>query len=114
MSLTINGTTIKTPSSFNIERYNLTKSGRVASGKMTMELIAQKRKFNLEYASINQDDFQLILDLLMNPNNLFFTFGYVENGTDKTATCYVGAIPSDLLRSDTWQWTNVKFSIIEQ
>ena len=45
--LKINCTTIKTPNKFDYEAYNLTKSGRVASGEMTMDLIAKKRKFLL-------------------------------------------------------------------
>ncbi|WP_201319136.1 hypothetical protein [Paenibacillus sp. EPM92] len=114
MSLTINGTAIKTPTKFRINRYNLTKSGRVSSGKMTMEIIAQKREFNLEYSVINGTELDNILNLIFNPAVPFFTLGYTENGAAKTARCYAGAIPSDLLRSDIWQWTDIKFSLIEQ
>ena len=42
----INGTSIKEPTDFDVEKYKLSKSGRVASGKMTMEIIAKKKKFN--------------------------------------------------------------------
>lgn len=114
MSLTINGTVIKTPNGFTIKRYNLTKSGRVSSGKMTMEIIAQKREFNLEYAVMNGTELDNILNLIFNPAVPFFTLGYTENGVAKTAKCYSGAIPSNLLRSDIWIWTDVKFSLIEQ
>jgi hypothetical protein len=112
--ITVDGTAIKTPTHFDIDRYNLTKSGRVASGKMTMEIIAQKRKFNLEYSTLNGDELTNILNLIFNPDRPFFTVGYVENGLSKSAVCYSGAIPSTLMRSDTWQWTDIKFSLIEQ
>lgn len=114
MSLTINGTAIKTPTHFAIERYNLTKSGRVASGKMTMELIAKKRKFTLEYAVLTGSELSTILGLI-DGSSLFFTLGYTENGVAKTALCYAGAIPSTLYRDDgPYYWTDVKFSLIEQ
>lgn len=114
MSLTIGGVAFKTPTTFNIERYNLTKSGRVASGKMTMEIIAQKRKFNLEYTSMTGTELDVILGLIFSPTVPFFVFGYTENGVAKTATCYSGAIPSNLLRADIWQWIDIKFALIEQ
>ncbi|WP_256846908.1 hypothetical protein [Paenibacillus sp. Pae108] len=114
MSLTIDGAAIKTPTKFLIRRYNLTKSGRVASGKMTMEIIAQKREFNFEYSTIMGTELDNILNLIMNPSKPFFTLAYMENGVSKSARCYAGAIPSDLLRSDIWMWTDVNFSLIEQ
>jgi hypothetical protein len=114
MSLTINGTVIKTPTNFTIERFNLTKAGRTASGKMTMELIAKKRKFTLEYAVLTGSELNTILSLI-DGNVLFFTLGYTENGTAKTATVYAGAIPSTLYRNDgPYYWTDVSFSLIEQ
>ncbi|GGF88526.1 hypothetical protein [Paenibacillus abyssi] len=113
MSLTINGTPIKTPDHFSIERYNLTKAGRLASGKMTLELIAKKRKFQLEYNILSGSELNNILSLI-DSSSMFFTLGYTENSVAKTAVCYAGAIPSTLYRSDVWQWTDVTFSLIEQ
>ena len=51
ISLTLNGTPIKTPTSFNISRFKLSKAERVASGKMVMDIVARKRKFSLSYTS---------------------------------------------------------------
>ena len=114
----INGTPIKNPTEFKIERYNLTKSGRVASGLMTMELVAKKRKFFLKYEVISGNDFQNILNLI-DGNEMFFQFEYEEHGVIKTATCYAGAIPSVKYRaekgsSSDWYWKGVDFDIIEQ
>lgn len=114
----INGTPIKQPSDFKIERYNLTKSGRVASGAMTMELVAKKRKFFFTYQVISGKDFQDILNLI-DGEEMFFDFEYEENGVIKTAVCYVGAIPSTKFRVqkgtiNDWYWKDVNFDIIEQ
>lgn len=113
--ITVNGYTLPTPSKFAIERYNLTKSGRVISGNMTMELIAKKRKFVFEYKAISGVDMQAILDVL-DTNDMFMSMTYKDaNGVAKSATVYVGALPSTQFRTDgTWTWTDFNFSLIEQ
>lgn len=113
----VDGVTIKNPTEFSIERYNITKAGRVASGKMVMDLVAKKRKFLLRYAAISGKDLNTILSAI-DTNNMFMTFEYVENGVTKTATVYVGHIPSVLHRmaasGDHWYWKDVNFDLIEQ
>lgn len=111
----INNTIIKTPTEFRIERYNLTKAGRLANGKMTMELIAKKRKFNLKYNVISGSDLNAILNEI-DGNNLFFTFTYPdEHGNNSTATVYAGEIPSTLYRADgDKMWKDVEINLIEQ
>lgn len=110
----IDGVQIKAPSTFKIERFNLTKSGRVASGKMTMELVAKKRKFYLTYEVISGPMKKQILDLI-DSDKMFFTFEYPEDGEQKTATVYAGAIPSERFRTDgVWYWKGFRFDLIEQ
>jgi len=118
VQLAINSTPIKRPDSFSIERYNLTKAGRVASGLMTLELVAKKRKFLLRYNQLTGTDLSTILSLI-DTDEMFFTLSYTENGVTKTATCYAGHIPSDYLRggeaaSPLWYWKDVNFDLIEQ
>lgn len=114
-SFKIDGVPIKRPSTFKIERFNLTKSGRVASGDMTMELVSKKRKFFFTYSAISSKDLNVILDAIWNTNKLFYTLEYVENNEVKTATVYVGSIPSDLHHTGSlWTWTNVDFNLIEK
>lgn len=114
MSFKINGTTIRTPTEFHIERYNLTKAGRVANGTMHMDLIAKKRKFLFRYTVISGTDMNTILSLI-DGTNMFFTLSYVENGTTKTAVCYAGHIPTERFRTDgVWYWKNMDFDLIER
>lgn len=114
MAYKLDGIVIKSPTSFATELYKLTKAGRLASGKMVMDVIAKKRKFQLEYTVLSGTDLTTITDILFN-DSAFYTFEYVENNTTKTATVYVGAITYDRFRSDgRWYWTNVEFDLIEQ
>lgn len=114
-SYKINGTPIKRPSNFKIERYNVTNLERLANAEMCGDLIAKKRKFYFTYEAIQSDDLDKILDLIWETNSLFYTLTYVENNVEKTAIVYSGAIPSDLYRTGSkWVWKNVTFSLIEK
>lgn len=116
----INGTKIKTPKDFSIERYNLTKSGRVASGLMVMEFVAKKVRLELSYDIISGDDLNLIYSLI-DSDKMFFDVTYPDlDGTIRTKTCYAGALPSKLKRGSStdpnngWYWESVSFSLIER
>jgi len=115
-NITLNGTKIKTSPDFEIQRYNITNSQRLSSGKMTMELIAKKRKFICKWASMAASDLNVILDIIWEGSALFFTLGYVENNVDKTAQVYVGDINTALFRTDAadWIWKDVELHFIEQ
>ena len=111
----INGTPIKRPSSFKIERYNVTNLQRLANAEMCGDLIAKKRKFYFTYAAITAKDLNTILDIIWETNELFFTLSYVENGQTKTAKVYAGSIPTELYRTgDNWVWKGVTFDLIEK
>lgn len=113
----INGSNIKNPSEFKIERYNITNMERLANAKMVGDLIAKKRKFYFTYEGISGYDLDIILELIWETNELFFPLTYVENGVSKTATVYVGSIPTELHkagRTTNWVWRNVTFNLIEQ
>jgi hypothetical protein len=114
VNLKIDGVSIKEPHFWNVEDYNLTKNGRVANGKMTMELVAQKRKFNVKYDVISGPDLDLIASKISG-TKMFFLVEYLDNGVQKSATCYSGAIHKDKFRTDgKWYWKNVEFALIEQ
>ncbi|MBC7340946.1 MAG: hypothetical protein H5U02_00570 [Clostridia bacterium] len=110
----LNGVTIPNPHEFRIERYKLTKAGRVASGKMTMELVAKKRKFIFRYNVLSGSEVNLLLDIL-DSDAVFFTLEYPDRGGVATAIVYAGAINQRLFRTDgDWVWTDVQFDLIEQ
>ena len=113
--LKINGTTIKTPNKFDYEAYNLTKSGRVASGEMTMDLVAKKRKFLLNYTVISGKNLAVILGLI-DTSSMFFTLTYKDNDVSKSAVCYVGAIKKTQFRTDSgaWYYKDCQFDLIEK
>lgn len=113
---TLGGLDIKQPKpgGFGIEKYDLTKSGRVASGKMKIEIIAKKRKFTFNYDVISGAHWDQILSIV-DSNTPFFVLNYTENGVVKSATCYAGAKKAILFRTDGgWYWKNATFDLIEQ
>lgn len=113
----INGRSIKNPSTFRKERYNVTNLARLANADMAGDLIAQKRKFYFTYDAITATEWQNILDAIWESGTIFFPLNYMENGTWKTATVYVGNIPADLAHAaphSHWVWKNVSFNLIEQ
>lgn len=117
MAFKIRGTTIKNPSNFKIERYNVTTMERLANAKMVGDLVAKKLKFYFTYEAISGYDLDVILDEIWEAPGLFFPLEYVENGITKTATVYVGSIPTELHRAGrttNWVWRNVTFNLIEQ
>lgn len=110
----INGTIIKNPKAFKVERYKLTKSGRIASGLMTMDVIAKKRKFILTYEVISGADLKVIMDIL-DTTTSFYTFEYTEFDTTYTATVYPGALNYDRFRTNSGiYFKNFELNLIEK
>lgn len=113
----INGTSIVNPTEFKIERYKVTTLERRADAKIVGDLTAKKRKFYFTYEAISGYDLDKILNLIWETNELFYELTYIENGKTKTATVYVGSIPTELHRAGkttNWTWKNVTFNLIEQ
>lgn len=114
-SFTLNGTAIKRPSTFKIERYLITNLQRLANGDMAGDYITKKRKFFFTYEAITSTQLNIILNALWETTTLFHTLAYTESNVAKTATVYVGSIPTDLYRTgDVWTWKNVTFDLIEK
>lgn len=116
-NFTVNGRVIKNPSTFKIERYNVTNMERLADASMVGDLIAKKLKFYFTYDAISGEDLDNILEAVWETDELFFPLEYLENGVSKTATVYVGSIPTELHRAGrttNWVWKGVSFNLIEQ
>lgn len=118
MAFVVNGISIKNPTSFRVERYNVTTMTRLSNADMTGDLIAQKLKFYFTYEAISAVDLDRILEAIWSSKKLFFQLSYPYQGQDRTAQVYVGSIPSELHRGDTaspnWVWKNVTFNLIER
>ncbi|MNB69320.1 hypothetical protein D3C75_158480 [compost metagenome] len=116
MPLKINGGDVKVPSDFGYEYYNLTKSGRVASGRMTMDIIAQKRKFSFSYEVMSGAEMAKLKQLIFNPNVPFFSLEYDDESGTNVAIVYSGAIKATRFRVGEmgWYYKGVTFDLIEQ
>lgn len=115
LSVKLNGTSIKRPSSFKIERYKVTNLQRLANGDMAGDLISKKRKFYFTYDAITSDDIQKILGIIWEINSIFYTLEYVEDNVVKTATVYTGSMPDTLIRTGgCWVWKDVSIDFIEK
>ena len=112
----INGITIKNPSAFKIERYNVTTMERLSNADMVGDLVAKKLKFYFTYDAISAEDFDAILAAIWETDALFFPFEYTDRGRTKRTTVYVGSIPSELhyMSAKNTVWRNVTFNLIER
>lgn len=121
MAFVINGVTVKNPSTFKIERYNVTNMERLSNADMTGDLIAKKMKFYFTYDTLTAEELDKILEATWNGSKLFYTLQYEDNGTSKRATVYSGSIPAELSKvhgsisnKSNWVWKNVTFNLIER
>lgn len=112
--LKINGVPIKNPTDLKRSTYNLTKSGRNADGRMSMDIIARKITLEITYAVLSEEDMDLITSLIDN-GSAFFRVDHLYHNKYETFTAYAGAIGSTHFRHDLgWYWKDVTFSLIEQ
>ena len=116
MAFVVNGVTIKNPSTFKVERYNVTTMERLSNADMVGDLVAQKLKFYFTYEAITAEDFDTILQAIWYSKALFFPFTYEDRGVQKSATVYVGSIPSELhyMSNSNTVWKGVTFNLIER
>lgn len=113
----INGTKIKTPTSQDIEHYNITNGDRTASGQMMMDLIAKKIKINVSYEVLKGTDLKQIRNLIDGTAMFFDVTYYDDDGVLTTKTCYAGAIKYKKFRhsaTNGWYWKDVEFALIER
>lgn len=114
VSYNLGGVELSNPTDLTVSKFALSKSGRVASGKMKFKFIASKKKFEFSYDVLPGDLYE-ILDAILFSGQDFFTFVYTENNISKTCVVYTGATTADRFRTDgRWYWRNVKFALIEQ
>ena len=113
--ITLSGQTIKNPTKFSIENYKLTReTGRLIDGKMVMDYVALKKKFQFVYDAISGTDLKTILDLI-NTSTVFFSLVYKDYDGNHTVTVYSGALPQEQFRTDgNWVYRDISWALIEQ
>ena len=113
--LKIAGVSVKAPTDLKIGRFDLTKSGRTASGKMVMELIATKKRVDITWKMLPDNELQKIIDTIT-ANKPFFSLEYPDAGGTKTMTCYAGDIVTSLwhAKNGIRYWEEVSIPFIEQ
>ena len=113
--LKIAGTTVKTPTELKIGRFDLSKSGRTASGKMVMDIVATKRRVDVVWKMLTDSELQTIIDTIT-ANKPFFSLEYPDTGGTKSMTCYAGDIVTSLwhTKNGVRYWEDVSIGFIEQ
>ena len=113
--LKIAGITVKAPTALKVGRFDLSKSSRTASGKMVMDIIATKRRVDVIWKMLPDDELQKIIDTIA-ANKPFFSLEYPDAGGTKTMTCYAGDILTSLwhTKNGVRFWEDLQISFIEQ
>ena len=113
--LKIAGITVKAPTELKVGRFDLSKSGRTASGKMVMDIIATKRRVDVVWKMLPDDELQKIIDTIT-ANKPFFSLEYPDAGGTQTMTCYAGDIATSLWHTTNGvrYWEDVSIGFIEQ
>ena len=113
--LKIAGVTVKTPTELKVGRYDLSKSSRTSSGKMVMDVIATKRRVDVVWRMLPDNELKKIIDVIA-ANKPFFSLKYPDAGGQKTMTCYVGDIVTSFYHTigGVRYWSDVSIPFIEQ
>lgn len=115
MPMLLDGVQIKTPH-LEVGSFLISKSERTADGTMTMDIIAEKRRLDLDWPIIRDTDLQQILSLLKSKTFHTVTYPDPEHGEDHTITVYRGdakSVPGHKVEG-TRYYTDVSISLIEQ
>ncbi len=113
--VTLNGVQLPNPSAVEVGRFNLSKSGRSASGLMNMEIIAKKRTVAIRFSHLADSDLRMILDQL--DSRTFHTLTYTDpQAGPTTITVYVGDVAYKPWRrvNESWWWSDVSVPLIER
>lgn len=106
---------VPSPAELTVGRFDLTKSGRTASGDMVMELIATKCRVDVVWKMLSDSDLQAMLNTIT-AHKPFFTLQYPDAGGSKMMTCYVGDITTSLWHTlgGVRYWEEVTIPFIER
>lgn len=113
----VNGTAIKTPSSFSwgLQDVSDSASGRTQDALMHKNRVAQKRKISLAWSNPTKDETAAILQAF-NLEYINVTYPDAMSGTDETRTFYVGdrSAPMKMWTVNNKRYSQVSFDIVER
>lgn len=113
--------TLPTPSEVNLSHYDLSiESERTANGLLVRQYVATKRKLEVRWSYIRDDDLKPLVNAINNSANKFFGVKYMEvgatgNNTNSSMLAYVGDrqwSPFRVIDGVRW-WRDVRIALIE-
>ena len=111
----ISGVAIPTPSDYQPGIMDISKAERNANGTMIIERVTTKRKLELSWTYLSQQNLSLILTAIA---PVFFTVEYIDPqlGELKTGTFYSGDrnCPAVRYKNGVLEYKDVKFNLIER
>ena len=109
----LNSTAIPSPQTFEVETFDITRTNRLASGKLVAETIATKKRFNFTYTSLTGAQLSALKALLY--ADYFLSLTYPTETGIETVTVARGDIDVSLLRNEgNKQYESISFELIEQ
>ncbi|OMF54675.1 hypothetical protein BK138_16075 [Paenibacillus rhizosphaerae] len=115
MLISIDGVELPTPSDYVPSIQDISKAERNANGTMIIERIATKRKLELAWKYLSQDELAKVLKAV---SPVFFKVTYLdpEAGGNKTGTFYCGdrSAPAMDYIDGVIRWKDIKFNLIER
>lgn len=113
--LKINGSQMPTPSDYKWGEMDLSKAERNARGTLIKEIIATKRKLEMSWKYLPNDELQQLLQAL---SNNFFDVEFVDphDNRTRTGTFYAGDRSVGALDyiNGVPRWVDIKCNIIER
>lgn len=113
--LNVGGTDLPPPTGLTVSIQDIVKADRNANGTMIMELIAVKRKIEMQWAYLTAAQLSALLTAV---DPLFFEVTYPDpqDGTDRSGTFYKGDRSCGMYMYNNGNpvYKDVKFNVIER
>lgn len=113
--LKVAGTLLPNPAKLEVGEFDISRAERTADGTMAMEIIATKRRIDVEWHMIPDSQLNTILNAVK-ANRPFFSVEYPFAGGTTTMTCYLGDRQLGLwhTRNGVRYWESVKMAFVER
>lgn len=112
--ITVNGSAISTPSSFQVGIMDLSKAERNANGTMIIERITTKRKLELGWAYLSQSDLAALF-VAVSPVTFTVVYPDPQTGAARSGTFYAGDRSAGMIdyQNGVPRYKDTKFNIVE-